>query len=102
MSTGIIRPTSNIAATSGTGAGIELVALTASRPAPVVAIARTGNQVVLSWQASLGVKLQLATNLVATNTPGAWSDVSQPPTFVQGRNTVTNDISGLRRFYRLQ
>jgi hypothetical protein len=86
----------------GTGAGIELVALTATRPAPVMAIARTANQVVLSWQASLGGTLQFTTNLVATNTPGAWSDVSQPPTFVQGRNTVTNDISGGRRFYRLQ
>ena len=86
----------------GTGAGIELVSLTASRPAPVVAIAQMGNQVVLSWQASLGGKLQLATNLVATNTPGAWTDVGQSPTFVQGRNTVTNDISGVRRFYRLR
>ena len=85
----------------GAGAGIELVALTATRRAPVVAIARTGNHVVLSWQASLGGRLQLTTNLAVTNTADAWSDVSQPPTLIQGRNTVTNDISEVRRFYRL-
>ena len=85
----------------GTGPGIELVPLTATRPAPVVAIARTGNQVVLSWQAALGGRLQFATNLAATNPPGAWSNASPLPTLVQGRNTVTNDISAPRRFYRV-
>ena len=80
----------------GTGPGIELVALTAVRPDPVVGIASTGHQVVLSWQASLGGQLQHTTNL-----PGPWSDVSETPTLVEGRNMVTNEVSGGRRFYRL-
>jgi hypothetical protein len=82
----------------GTGAGIELVALTARRPSAVVAISRVANQVVLSWQASLGGKLQTATDLGASN---AWSNVSVLPGFIQGRNTITNDISGSKWFYRL-
>ena len=85
----------------GTGLGIELLALTASRPAPVVAIVGTGSQVVLSWQASLGGRLQFVTNLAGTNASEDWSNVSEPPTFIAGRNTVTNNLSGMRRFYRL-
>jgi hypothetical protein len=64
----------------------------------VVAISRAANQVVLSWQASLGGKLQTATELGASN---AWSNVSVLPGFIQGRNTITNDISGSKWFYRL-
>jgi hypothetical protein len=82
----------------GTGQGIELVSLTATRPDQVVAIARTGNHVVLSWQASLGCNLLAATNL---SLPNPWSGVSEPPVLVQGRNQVTNDLSGPQRFYRL-
>ena len=82
----------------GTGPGIELVALAASRPAAMVAISRVGNQVILSWQASLGGKLQTTADLGAPNT---WSDMSVLPAFIQGRNTITNDISGGNRFYRL-
>ena len=83
----------------GAGQGIELVALTATRPDPVLAVRKTGSQAVVSWQGSLtGFRLQSATNLAATN---SWSDVSNSPVLVQGRNTVTNEISGWRRFYRL-
>ena len=82
----------------GTGPGIELVALTATRPAAVVAIKRVANQVVLSWQASLGGKLQTAAELGTSN---AWSDVNVPPGFFQGQNVVTNGILGPSGFYRL-
>jgi hypothetical protein len=82
----------------GTGQGIELLALTATRPTPVVAITNRDGQAVLSWQASLGGKLQFKTNLAATN---AWSDASQTPVFDQGRNTITDALSGPRRFYRV-
>jgi hypothetical protein len=83
----------------GTGQGIELVALTATRPDAVLAIDKAGSQAVLSWQGSLtGFRLQSATPLAATN---SWSDVSNSPVLVQGRNTVTNEISGAHRFYRL-
>jgi hypothetical protein len=83
----------------GTGPGIELVALTASRPAAVVAIRRVGNQVILSWQASLGGKLQTNADL---GDPTAWSDMSALPAFIQGRNTITNDIFAGNWFYRLK
>lgn len=84
----------------GTGTGIELVSLLATRPAPVVAIAPVGDKLVISWQASLGGKLQATTNLVPTS-GGTWFDLTNPPALIQGRNAVTNDASDLSRFYRL-
>jgi hypothetical protein len=83
----------------GTGQGIELVALTATRPDPVLAVSKAGSQAVVSWQGSLtGFRLQSSTNVTATN---SWSDVSDSPVLVQGRNTVTNEVLGWQRFYRL-
>jgi hypothetical protein len=83
----------------GTGSGIELVALTATRPDPLLTIAKEGNQAVVSWQGSLtGFRLQSANALTQ---PNSWSDVSGPPTLVQGRNTITNVIFGTNVFYRL-
>jgi len=83
----------------GTGAGIELVALTATRPNPVLTISKAANQAVVSWQGSLtGFRLQSANALTQ---PSSWSDVSGPPVLVQGRNTVTNVISVTNVFYRL-
>jgi len=82
-----------------TGQGIELVALTATRPEAVLAVSKAGSKAVLSWQGSLtGFRLQSTTSLTATN---SWSDVSDSPVLVQGRNTVTNEILGAHRFYRL-
>jgi hypothetical protein len=83
----------------GTGLGIELVPLTATRPDAVLAVSIAGSQAVLSWQGSLtGFRLQSATPLAATN---SWSDVSNSPVLLQGRNTVSDEISGAHRFYRL-
>jgi hypothetical protein len=83
----------------GTGLGIELVALTATRPDPVLAVSKAGSQAVVSWQGSLtGFRLQSSTNITATN---SWSDVTDSPALVQGRNTVTNELLGWCRFYRL-
>jgi hypothetical protein len=83
----------------GTGLGIELVALTATRPDPVLAVSKAGSQAVVSWQGSLtDFRLQSSTNVTATN---SWSDVSDSPVLVQGRNTVTNEVLGWQRFYRL-
>lgn len=83
----------------GRGEGIELVALTATRPDAVLAVNKTGSKAVVSWQGSLtGYRLQSTANLAATN---SWSDVGGSPVLVQGRNTVTNDISSAGRFYRL-
>jgi hypothetical protein len=83
----------------GTGLGIELVALTATRPDAVLAVSIARSQAVVSWQGSLtGFRLQSSTNVAATN---SWSDVSNSPVLVQGRNTVTNELLGWYRFYRL-
>jgi hypothetical protein len=83
----------------GTGTGIELVALTATRPDALLDIKRAADQTILSWQGSLtGYRLQEVTNLAA---PSPWSDMPDSPTLVQGRNTVTNASPGATRLYRL-
>ena len=83
----------------GAGAGIELVALTAARPDPVLAIHRSESNAIVSWPSSLfGFRLQSSTNLVA---PDAWTDVSRTPAWVQGQSTVTNDTALPGQFYRL-
>jgi len=83
----------------GTGEGIELVALTATRPEASLALTKAGSQAVVSWQGSLtGYRLQATTDLPPTT---GWSNVNVSPVLVQGRNTVTNGISGANRFYRL-
>jgi len=83
----------------GTGDGIELVALTATRPDAVLSVVQTGTKAAISWQGSLtGFHLQSTTNAMTTD---AWSNVNVTPVLVQGRNTVTNEISGVQQFYRL-
>jgi hypothetical protein len=83
----------------GTGEGIELVALTATRPDAVLAVAQAGTKAVVSWQSSLtGYRLQSAATLLPAT---AWSNVSGSPALVQGRSTVTNEISGAFQVYRL-
>lgn len=83
----------------GTGQGIELVSLTASRPDPVLSVTRSAGLNIISWQGSLtGFRLQGATNL-ADVTP--WSDLNAIPGLVQGRNSVTNQTALPIGFYRL-
>jgi hypothetical protein len=83
----------------GTGTGIELVALTATRPAPQLVIRKADNQVVISWQASLtNCQLQSAAQLGPTTT---WSNVNTTPVRVQDRSTVTNPITEASHFYRV-
>jgi hypothetical protein len=83
----------------GTGVGIELVALTATRPEAQLAIQSESRQAVLSWQGSLpGYRLQSAPRL---DQPIPWSDVGAMPALVRGRNTITNLVPDPNRFYRL-
>jgi uncharacterized protein DUF362 len=82
----------------GTGQGIELVALTATRPDAILSVGQIGSKVVLSWQASLGYALQVTTNPAL---PGSWEPVTATAVLIKGRNIVSNDISGSNRFYRL-
>jgi hypothetical protein len=82
----------------GTGQGIELVALTATWPDAELAVSKAGGQAVVSWQGSVtDFRLQSSTNLAVTDSR---LNVTNSPVLVQGRNTVTNEISGVGRFYR--
>jgi hypothetical protein len=81
------------------GTGIELVQLTAAKPAATLAITPVAGQTVVSWRSSfLEYKLQTATNL---SSPQAWSNVGTSPALVQWWNTVTNRPAEAARFYRL-
>jgi hypothetical protein len=83
----------------GTGQGIELVALTAARPDPQLAVRSAGVNAVVSWQGSLnGLRLQSSPRL---DVPVPWTDVGISPTLVQGRNTVTNLMELTNGFFRL-
>ncbi len=57
-------------------------------PAVVISWAQTGNP----------FQLQATSNPLATN---SWVSVTNVPTLVGGRNTVTNNLTGQARFYRL-
>jgi hypothetical protein len=58
-----------------------------------------GTNVILTWpaNATAGLTLQSATNLVSTN----WSTNLPSPVVVSGQNTVTNHIFGTQNFFRL-
>ncbi len=59
-----------------------------------------GSNVVVSWPTSaVSFTLQILNSLSSTN---PWAPVFIPPTVVNGRNTVTNPVSGGTGFFRLQ
>lgn len=79
------------------GTVFSLPALTPTLPA--LSIVRLGTNVVVTWPANLtGYTLQSTTNLAAAAT---WSTVSPAPVITSGKYTVTNSLSPIRRFYRL-
>jgi Carbohydrate binding module (family 6)/Domain of unknown function (DUF362) len=81
------------------GTGIELVQLTAGRPAPLLSITASNGQALVSWRSSLvGFHLQKASNLAP---PALWSDVTTAPTMNQWSIVVASDMSDASRFYRL-
>ena len=66
---------------------------------PFLNIARSANNVVLSWSASdTGYTLQAKTNL---NPSFSWATVSPAPGIVNGQFAVTNPVAGRQKFYRL-
>jgi hypothetical protein len=66
---------------------------------PTLEAQQQGNDLVLRWPASFaGYSLTATTNL---GDAAVWSDVTPPPTVVNGTNVVTNAVSGERKFYRL-
>jgi hypothetical protein len=60
---------------------------------PPLSIARSGNDLQLTWRGSPGIRLQKSTTL----TPSAWQDV--PGT--TGANSFTESLVGNASFYRL-
>jgi uncharacterized repeat protein (TIGR03803 family) len=65
----------------------------------LLTITRVEPNVVLTWSTNaVGVTLQSTTNLLAP----VWVAVSPAPIVVNGLNTVTNPITGAKRFYRLR
>jgi uncharacterized repeat protein (TIGR03803 family) len=68
-------------------------------PRPLLAIARSGTNVILTWAASLfSYTLQSSTNLVSQ---AVWNSVSPLPVVINGLDTVTNAVSVPPMFYRL-
>ncbi len=71
---------------------------------PRLAISHAGTNFILKWPTNVagfdytGYVLQSTTNLVS---PAVWSAVSPTPVVINGQKTVTNSISGTRKFYRL-
>jgi uncharacterized repeat protein (TIGR03803 family) len=67
---------------------------------PRLSVLRSGTNVVLTWPTNAtGFTLQSVTNLVSGAT---WTTASPGPVVVSGQYTVTNPISGTRKFYRLR
>jgi uncharacterized repeat protein (TIGR03803 family) len=71
---------------------------------PQLAISHAATNAILMWPTNVagfdysGFTLQSTTNLVS---PAGWTTVSPASAVVSGQNTVTNPISGTRKFYRL-
>jgi uncharacterized repeat protein (TIGR03803 family) len=68
---------------------------------PPVTIVHSATNIILSWPtnaAGLTFTLQSTTNFISG---GGWGNVSPSAVIVNGRNTVTNLISGSQKFYRL-
>jgi uncharacterized repeat protein (TIGR03803 family) len=66
---------------------------------PQLTITRAAANVVLTWPTNDAVfTLQSTTNLVSLP---SWTNVFPGPVIVNGRNSVTNPISGKMRYYRL-
>jgi uncharacterized repeat protein (TIGR03803 family) len=65
---------------------------------PQLSTIHSGTNLVITWPTNAtGFTLESVTNLGSTN----WSTVSPPPVVINGQNTVTNAISGAKKFYRL-
>ena len=68
--------------------------------APFLTAQVSGSNVVIQWPLSAnGYVLETTADLAATN---AWTTVTNVPTIVDLQNTVTNPISGGKKFYRLR
>jgi uncharacterized repeat protein (TIGR03803 family) len=88
--------TSGDGGTSGNGTVFSI-----TLPRPQLALVRSATNAILTWptnSSGLTFTLQSITNLASS---GVWTTVAPGPVIVNGQNTVTNPISGTRKFYRL-
>jgi hypothetical protein len=75
------------------------IVTTGASAAPVLAIIKSGTNVLLEWPTNAaGYTLEFASNL----TSSAWSTNLPVPVVVNTNKVVTNGISGMPRFFRLQ
>jgi hypothetical protein len=87
-----------IQVSSAAGASYNLDATLYASPVPVLAIIRSGGNVVLTWPTNAaGFTLQSTTNLASS----VWSTNLPSPVVVNTNKVVTNAISGTQKFYRL-
>jgi hypothetical protein len=79
--------------------GIELLYAKLSKTSPHLAMRRTERGVALSWPTSqIGYHLQSATSLAPSPN---WGDVPDMPASFQAQYVVSNELSGVSKFYRL-
>jgi hypothetical protein len=96
------RTFGSITLTNGIGSWIFLAKLATNSPPPIPRLAITSLRglAVLSWTTnSTGFALQTVADLSSNN---AWIALTNVPVRLDGRNFVTNAISGTNRFYRLR
>ena len=84
---------------AGGSSGLGTVFSLSLPPPPQLAVIRSGANVILTWPTNaLGFTLQSTLNLVS---PAVWITNSPAPVVADGQNTVTNPVSGAKKFYRL-
>jgi uncharacterized repeat protein (TIGR03803 family) len=84
-------------ANSGGNVGYGTI-FSVSLPMPQLTITPSSSSIILTWPTNFsGFDLQSTTNLNL----GIWTPVSLTPSLANGRNTVTNPISGAQQFFRL-
>jgi uncharacterized repeat protein (TIGR03803 family) len=92
LSGNILYGTAIFGGNNGNGTVFSLLLGSVSAPQPQLTIKHSGSNVILTWPINAsGFTLEFATNLAS---PVVWTPLP-------GQNTVTNSISGTRKFYRL-
>ena len=88
------------AATNYTKRFYRIAPLSALIPnGPVLTLMLAGNNVVVSWSTNnVGFTLESTTNLPATT----WTSNTFSPAILNGKYTVTNTMTGGKKFYRLK
>lgn len=89
----------NLGSGTATPFGLDYATVSVIPEPPRLTIVPGGANVVLTWPTNvIGFTLQSSTNLGSS---AVWTTNSPEPVVVNGQNTVTNPISGIRVFFRL-